>query len=146
MAPSAMNNQPWKFYILTNKEKIKSYSTEIYNIEKKFINEYLKEEKDKISDPIFYDAPVVVFITAPKINEWADIDIGMCAQNIMLASKSLGYDSCPIGLAKSIVKTSVYKELKISDLEEIKLALIIGVGDEKPEIHKRNVDNIIYLK
>jgi nitroreductase len=94
---------------------------------------------------IFHGAPAVIFITADKSNEWADIDIGMCAQNIMLAAKSLGYDSCPVGLAKAIDKTKVYSELKIPITEEVKLALAIGYAYEQPEIHKRNMDNIIFL-
>ena len=145
MAPSAMNKQSWKFYVLTNKEKIKLYSSEISNVVKNVLHLTLKTSIDKESDPIFHGAPVVIFITAPKDNEWSSLDIGMCSQNIMLAARSLGYDSCPIGLAKAMDKTKVYGELKIPTSEEIKLALVIGYADEKPEIHKRNTDNIVFL-
>ena len=69
----------------------------------------------------------------------------MCSQNMMLAARSLGFDSCTIGLAKAIDKTTIYGELKIPGSEEIKLALALGYSDEKPEIHKRNTDNIIFL-
>ena len=38
MAPSAMNKQPWQFYILTNKDTIKEFSKEIVKVGmKKFI-------------------------------------------------------------------------------------------------------------
>ena len=145
MAPSAMNMQPWKFYVLTNKEKIKFYSSEISKVVKNVLHLTLKNFIDIDSDPIFHGAPVVIFITAPKDNEWASLDIGMCSQNIMLAAKSLGYDSCPIGLVKALEKTKVYNELNIPISEEIKLALVIGYADEKPEIHKRNTNNVIFL-
>lgn len=145
MAPSAMNKQPWKFYVLTNKEKIKLYAAEISNVVENILHLTLNKVFDKKADVIFHDAPAVIFITAEKSNEWADLDIGMCAQNIMLAAKSLGYDSCPVGLAKAIDKTKVYNELKIPSGEEVKLALVIGYADEQPEVHKRNTDNIIFL-
>jgi nitroreductase len=32
MAPSAMNRQPWKFYVLTDSKKIKSFSKEIAEV------------------------------------------------------------------------------------------------------------------
>ena len=145
MAPSAMNKQPWKFYVLTNKEKIKLYSSLISNVVKNLHHLTLKTSIDKDSDPIFHGAPVVIFISAPKDNEWSSLDIGMCSQNMMLAARSLGFDSCPIGLAKAIDKTTIYGELKIPGSEEIKLALALGYADEKPEIHKRNTNNIIFL-
>ena len=145
MAPSALNKQEWKFLVLTNKEKIKSYSVEISNAAKNISQLSFKSFTDKVSDPIFHSAPVVIFITAQKDNEWAELDVGMCAQNMMLAAKSLGYDSCPIGLAKTIEKTKFYNELKIPDSEEIKLALVIGFGDEKLDVSERSSNNLIFL-
>ena len=144
MAPTAMNQQLWKFYVLTNTEKIKSYSSAISKVVENTLRFYFNSS-DKDRDCIFHDAPVVIFITAPKENKWAVLDVGMCAQNMMLAAKSLGYDTCPIGLAKFIEQTEVYKELPISQSEEIKLAIILGIGDEKPEIHQRKNNNIIFI-
>lgn len=42
-------------------------------------------------DPVFYGAPVVIFISAPKDNEWAALDIGMCCQNM---SFNFEYNGC----------------------------------------------------
>lgn len=162
MAPSAMNRQPWKFYVVTSKEDIKLFSHEIAKqglktIPKIGIKEAVKSIVTGITnlshgidfltskDPVFHEAPVVIFITAPKDNEWAAFDIGMCSQNMMLAAKSLGLDSCPIGFAKFIGKTKSYSKLKISTDDKVQLAIIMGYGDEKPEIHKRKKDNIFYL-
>ncbi len=41
------------------------------------------------------------FITGPRNNEWADLDISMCAQNIMLAAKSWGWIPARSGLENS---------------------------------------------
>ena len=161
MAPSAMNEQPWKFYVVTHKEKIQSFSKEISKITAK---EFLKAGPGrmikniihlfnfsqgfqylKTKDHVFYEAPVVIFITGPRNNEWADLDIGMCAQNIMLAAKSMGLDTCPVGLGKYLEHTKLYPQLKTSAKEEIKLSVILGYGDETPEVHKRITKNAVFI-
>jgi len=96
-------------------------------------------------DPVFYGAPVVIFITSPKENEWAGLDIGMCSQNIMLAAKSLGLDSCPIGFGKFVEKTKDYSKLNIPETEQVQIAIIIGYGKENPEIHERKKDNVFWV-
>lgn len=162
MAPSAMNKQPWKFYVLDNKEKIKVFSHEILKVATKQIKHvspgdilrnlsafHLSDVVDFFlgdSDPIFHSAPLVVFITSPKDNEWAALDIGMCAQNMMLAAKSMGMDSCPVGFAKFLAETRSYPDLHIPDTESLQLAVVFGYGDEHPEVHKRILDNVVYVK
>jgi nitroreductase len=160
MAPSAMNRQPWKFYMLTNKETIKSFSKEIAKVTAR---ELLKSgplgivklaagalssihlgDLLKGPDPIFYGAPVVIFITAPADNEWAPLDIGMCAQNIMLAAKSLGLESCPLGVGKYVEHTKIYYQLQVPFPEKVLLAIIIGYGNETPTAHARATDNVFY--
>lgn len=161
MAPSAMNKQPWRFYILTNKETIKSFSKEIAKTTAKeviksgfagivktvgnLLHSFHSADLINGADPIFHGAPVVVFIAAPKDNEWACLDIGMCAQNMMLAAKSLGLDSCPVGLAKYVEQTDIFYKLKTLSTEQVHLAVILGYGDEIPEAHKRIKENAIFV-
>lgn len=161
MAPSAMGKEPWRFYIITTKEDIKLYSQEIvkegmHSIPEMGIKKAVKAlvsgithlptmiEFFKADDPVFHGAPVAIIITAPKEDEWAAIDIGMCCQNIMLAAKSLGLDSCPVGFAKFIEKTKSYPKLGIPADEQVHLAIIIGYSDEHPVAHERNKKNAFY--
>ncbi|MGZ3862133.1 MAG: nitroreductase [Bacteroidia bacterium] len=165
MAPSAINNQPWKFYVVTNKDDIKVYSKEITisalksipkmgvkNIAKAVVSgishiTHLSEGIDfvKAEDPVFHGAPVVIFITAPAEYEWAGLDIGMCTQNMMLAAKSLGLDTCPVGFGKFIMQAKSYSKLKIPKKEEVLISLIVGYGDESPVLHERKKDNVTFL-
>ena len=145
MAPTAINMQPWKFYVLTDKARILSLSTEIAKAAENAFNLAHGVDKSNTIDYIFHGAPVVIFITATKDDEWASLDIGMCAENIMLAAKSLGLDSCPIGLAKFVEQTSSFPKLKISASETVKLGIIIGYGDEHPEAKERKRNNIVYI-
>lgn len=161
MAPSAMNSQPWKFYILTHRDTILSFSKEIAKVTskvmlKRAIHHPIAALKALLhfasspidlahEDPIFHGAPVVVFITAPKNDEWAGLDIGMCAQNIMLAAKSLGVDSCPVGLAKYIAQSPLYCKLEVPETEEVQLAVILGYGTEIPETPPRARKNVLFI-
>jgi nitroreductase len=161
MAPSAINQQEWKFYILTNKDTIKTFSKEIAKTSaKEFLKSGVKEavktvgslfhsfhsiDLFKWTDPIFHGAPVVIFITAPTNDEWADLDIGMCAENMMLAAKTLGLDSCPVGLAKFVEQTDMFYKLKIPATEKVHLAVILGYGDETPEVHERKKENATFI-
>jgi len=163
MAPSAINKQPWHFYVLTNTEMIKRFSSAIIKHSKMAMLKaglkealhhllhpgsfHLKDGMDflKAEDPIFHGAPIVIFISSEKSNEWASLDIGMCAQNIMLAAKSLGLDTCPVGLAKFIEHTDEYKELHIPSSEQIYLAILVGYGNENPAVHERKQDNAKFV-
>lgn len=163
MAPSAMNKQPWHFYVLTDPAKILQCSKAIMSETKlKMLKAGVKEVvhhifhpgsfhiKDgmdffKGEDPIFHGAPVVIFISSDRSNDWAKLDIGMCAQNIMLAAKSLGLDTCAVGLAKFIEFTAEYKTFGVSASEQIELAVVVGYGDEKPALHERKKDNVHFI-
>nr|WP_294860632.1 nitroreductase [uncultured Fluviicola sp.] len=162
MAPSAMNKQPWGFHIVTDKEMIQLFSHEIDKVALKNIPKMgikniakavvsgMKHLSDSVhfltaKDPVFHGAPVVVFITAPKGNEWAGLDIGMCSQNIMLAAKSLGLDSCPVGFGKFVEQTDDYSRLNIPYTHQVHLAIIIGYGDETPDVHERIKNNAHYF-
>jgi nitroreductase len=145
MAPSAMNRQLWKFYVMTDKKQISSLSPVIVKLANKFLDLAHRMDSSKTSDIIFHNAPVVIFITVPGKNEWAAIDVGMCSQNMMLAAKSLGLDTCPIGFVKFLNKAKTDMALGISSSEEIKLALILGYGDEQPEVHERKKDNLKFI-
>lgn len=162
MAPSAINRQPWKFYVLSNKEAIHSLSKEIAKIAGK---EFLKSGPKQIlktighllhfphdirffkgENLVFHGAPVVMFITGPRKDEWASLDIGMCAQNIMLAAKSLELDTCAVGMGKYAEQSESYSQLRIPSSEQIYLSIVLGYGDENPEIHERNKNNVVYIE
>lgn len=160
MAPTAMMEQAWKFYVLTKPETIREFSNAIIKtLTKEMLHEgaagvaklamgalYSLYYNKVLKGPdIFYGAPVVIFLTAPKDEPWACYDISMCAQNMMLAAKALGLDSCPLGVGKYVEHTKIYYKLKIAYPEQVYLALAIGYGDENPKAHARFKDNITYI-
>lgn len=146
MAPSAMNAQPWKFYVVTDRQLINSMDEQICIVVKEiYSSPHLAEFMAK-ENPIFHGAPAVIFVSAPRVNEWAALDIGMCAQNIMLAAKAAGLDTCPIGFGKFIERTSLYSQLEIPSSDNVLLSLSLGYGDEKPLMHERKKNNVFYVR
>jgi nitroreductase len=160
MAPTAMMKQPWKFYVLTEKASIQEFSkATIRALTKEMVHEgpvgiaklalgalYSMYHSNLMHGPdIFYGAPVVIFITAPEDEPWAYYDVSMCAQNMMLAAKALGLDSCPLGVGKVVEQTSIYYKLRVPYPEKVLLAVIIGYGDEHPKPHPRSRDNVVYV-
>lgn len=161
MAPSAMNKQPWKFYVLTHKDTIHLFSREIAVAVTRDITHMpfmnlIKTAKDMLEFPhgldlmesgdmIFHNAPVVIFITSNKEDEWGALDIGMCAENMMLAAKAMGLDTCPVGFGKFVDKTKSYPLLNISQKEKVDLAMILGYGGENPLMHDRKKNNVVFI-
>ena len=161
MAPSAHDKQPWRFYVLTDPEDIHSFSKAIRTgvvkgVLKMGIKRIVKlafsvlhfpgsSDLAKAHDMIFYGSPVVIFITSARDNEWAELDVGMCAQNMMLAAKSLGLDTCPVGSAKYVEETGLFSKLNVPNNEKVDLAIALGYGDETPAVHERIKNNLIYI-
>ena len=145
MAPSAINKQPWRFYVLTKKETVKQFSDEIGKVAAKHFHLAFASGLLKITDAVFHGAPAVIFITAPKDNEWASLDVGMCSQNIMLAAKSLGLETCPVGMGKFVEDAPSFGKLNIPHTENVLLTIIVGYGKEKTSVHPRNKKNVFYI-
>lgn len=164
MAPSAMNRQPWLFHVVDDPDTVLLLSAAIVESGKiAMLKEGLKEAVHAVfhpgsfhfrdaldffrtQDPIFHGAPLVIFISAPKSNDWASLDIGMCAQNMMLAAHSLGLASCPVGLGKFVEKTRLYPKLKVPSANQVKLAVIFGYAGEMPGLHERMRDNAVWME
>lgn len=161
MAPSAMNRQPWKFYVVIDTKLIKSLSSDIARIAVNELKYASLKDLVKLtlssfhlskmvsfltsSDHVFYEAPVVIFITAPYEDEWAALDVGMCAQNMMLAAKAIGLDTCPVGFGKFVMQTKDYYKLNIPATENVLLSVVLGFGDEQPTMHERIENNAVFI-
>lgn len=161
MAPSAMNRQPWKFYILTHQDTIDLFSKALIKVmPKELFKEVFRHPASTLKtlvqqlphvfdsrpkDPVFHGAPVVVFISSAADNEWAGLDTGMCAQNMMLAAKSLGVESCPVGFGRFISQTPVFSRLELPAGEVIQLAVVFGYGAENPKAHPRKGHDVIFI-
>ena len=149
-APSAEDRQPWRFIVITNKEKIRELSNEVKNqIRNVLKNKWkwkrkYKELKDERlllflnaivhsrKDIVFYDAPVVIFIlTDDKV--FNDESCACSAQNMMLAAWSMGIGSCWVGFAKFLeLSKDAMQNIGIPDGYHIASCLIFGYPAKVP--------------
>jgi nitroreductase len=132
-APSAINIQPWKFTIVTNKEEMKRFS----DTAKKALlqtlpdvaDEGLEGFKSALKNPqynIFYSAPLLVFISGAQ-SQFAVNDCSMAAQNMMLAAYTVGIGSCWIGTAALSANTPKGKtDLGVPEDNQVYAAIIFG--------------------
>lgn len=114
-APSASNNQPWRF-ILVQDEKIIEKIGDACKI--LIINDFVK------------NSPLIIVIYTEKKHRWVDIDCGMCAQNMMLEAYSLGIGSCFIGAFR---ERKIREVLNIPEDKNIIGLITFGYIDEEKE-------------
>ena len=112
----------------------------------------LKKEAPAMKAPpnfhpnFFYEAPLLIIITAPKDNHFAVSDGALAAQNIMLCAASLDLGSCFIGMARFIKKDpEMCRELHIDDNMDIVATVICGYPAEDPEPRPKHL-NAEYFK
>jgi nitroreductase len=132
-APSAINVQPWKFTIITNKEAMKQLSDTAKPALIRMLpdvgDEGLVGLKKRLSDPnynIFYNAPLLIFVSGVK-SPYAVYDCSMAAQNMMLTAYTLGIGSCWIGTAVGLAnQPKVKADLGVPEDHEVHAAIIFG--------------------
>ncbi len=132
-APSAINIQPWKFTIITNKSEIKRLSDTakplLLSSLPDVADEGLTRFRSALSNPqfnVFYDAPLLIFISGVK-SQFAVNDCSMAAQNMMLTAYTLGVGSCWIGAAVQAANTPKGKaDLGVPEDHQVYAAIIFG--------------------
>ncbi|MCL6233189.1 nitroreductase [Acinetobacter sp. ANC 5579] len=100
-----------------------------------------KGEQDKMQQQLLrnyqlFDAPVGLFFTANTILETGSkMDIAMMIQNVMIAAKARGIDSCPQA-AWNPFHQVVAEVLDIPDDEELVCAISLGYADESEVVNQ----------
>ena len=109
-APSAMNEQPWHFTVVTDRSLLSRISerAKAYLMEEFDESSHMDHISQTLGDPqfqIFYHAPALIVISAPKSSQWVVEDCAMAAQNLMLAAQAMKLGTCWIGFAQSWLNT-----------------------------------------
>jgi nitroreductase len=138
MAPSAMDRQPCRYIIITDKEKIRELSDKVKDLAGALgLGARLLERMKLKDDVIFYDAPLLIMIVAEK-SEGAPIDCALAAQNMMLRAYDLGLGSCFIGFAKLLHEDRETLEgLGVKGNQELYCPLIFGYPKGQSHEKKR---------
>jgi len=140
LAPSAKNEQPWKFYIAKNEIKHK-----ISELMKKWHYNNPKNNSSILSTSIAVDqAPILilVFRDSKLTSERNDcLSIGAAIEHMLL--KATEYDLGSLWIAATYyVKDEISKIINTN--LELYSAIAIGYPDQKPkDIFRKNLDDII---
>jgi nitroreductase len=151
-APSAMNEQPWRFTVLTSKARLASIAAnaKAYALEQLAEGPHIDHLRETLGDPsfdIFYRAPTLVVISAARHSRWAVEDCAMAAQNLMLAACALRLGTCWIGFAQDWLNTT--EGLSAIGLDESQLVvapIIIGHPAKEPPVVARREPHIDWIK
>lgn len=140
MAPTGGNAQNWRFVVVEDKSfKDKLLSLGIPRYRKfmenapKSLVDIRKEIDAAVADPIYYDAPSVVFVIGSGMT--ADLDTPMVCENIMLAARSLDIGSCWVYFGQlALDDPEVRNALEMRDDEKVYGPILLGYpkGGEFP--------------
>ncbi|MEJ0052169.1 MAG: nitroreductase [Methylovirgula sp.] len=142
-APSAFNAQPWHFTIIRNLALLDRISAAAKPYMLSMLNPKSTPNgiREHLSNPdfhVFYHAPAMILISG-KESEWAVEDVGLAAENLMLAAHSAGLGTCWIGFAQPWLKTPEGKRAVELDSIYIPIApIIVGYARETPPPVPRN--------
>ncbi len=122
IAPSAGNKQPWRFVVVSDPET------------KKKLGEMARNQT-WISDAGVIIAALAMDKDSPEIYErWAEKDVMIAVEHIVLAAWSLGYGTCWIG---AFTEDHVKTLLGVPEKMTVVCLLPVGIPDHSPEARPR---------
>jgi nitroreductase len=131
-APSAMNEQPCHFTVITDRGLLDDISAlaKAWLLKNIASLPHSSLFRDLVSDEKFhllYRAPALIIISAPARSQWTVEDCTLAAQNMMLAATSLGLGSCWIGFAQGWLNTPEARDLlNLSEQNLCVAPIVIG--------------------
>jgi nitroreductase len=142
-APSAFNAQPWHFTIIRNPALLDRISAAakpymLQTLDPKSAPNGIREHLNNPDFHVFYHAPAMILISG-KEGEWIAEDVGLAAENLMLAAHSAGLGTCWIGFAQPWLKTPEGKRAVELNQSYMPIApIIVGYPREAPSPVPRN--------
>jgi nitroreductase len=150
-APSAINQQPWCFIVVKDRQLLGHISAKAKAfLLKASLGAPAHPFRDMLNDPkfdIFYQAPVLVVIAAAQPTDWAVEDCALAAANLMLAAHAHGLGTCWIGFAQHWLATADGKAALGLPPSHTPIApIIVGHPKRKPAPVPRKVPSIRWVE
>ena len=150
-APSAMNEQPWHFTIVTDRTVLDEISAQAKAWLLKNLPSVPRPAhfRDILAEPdfhIFYNAPCLVIISATSTGPWASEDAALAAENLMLMATDLALGSCWIGFAQGWLNTAEGHELlNLSQRAQVVAPIIVGYPKTMPPSVTRKMPLVSWI-
>ncbi len=135
-SPTAMNRRAWHFSVVKNAALLGEMEREMVTRIESGGDEGAKARMAARGGKIFYSAPMVVFITVDPGHTWCEVDAGIAVENLALAAKGMGLDSCIIGMVKSLFESpdaEIYQKIGAPEGYVFAIAIAIGHPVTQPD-------------
>jgi nitroreductase len=152
LAPSAGNEQPWKFIIVQNPHILRKISEACKEILLTSItanpNDYAKKYEHMLQNDsfnIFYNAPSLVLILGERQVKNLFFDCTLAASYFMMAAAAKGLGTCWINCANELTNPALMEQIGIPENHTIVAPIIIGYPAIVPSHPKRKTATILKL-
>lgn len=146
-APSAMNEQPWKLVVITNKKLLEEMDEASMYHFKSMEDTFWYDRMMSRGGKLFYNAPCLILVVKKPNKE---LDCGIVCENIALAATSLGIGNVICGLAITPFKTEKkdqYRKRFIPKGYEFGMGVLLGIPtDPNGTPHHIDLSKVIYVK
>lgn len=140
MAPTGMNRQEIRFSVVRGDNPILAELDE----EKRRLRGQEKQPHN-----FYYEAPVLIFLSAEDGFKWSKVDSGIAVQNMALAAESLGLGNLIIGCVYDALngekKEYFSKNLRIPEGYSFEIALAVGHKTDNKIPHEYDFENQVTM-
>jgi len=132
-APTAMDMQLLRFYVVENPEVTQRIGMETYEIASKKVQRLVdRVNKMGLSNACTCDAPCCVVITVPseaKDGPFIYMDVGLAVENMLVAAGAFGIRGLPVGLAVMFNESGILNIVGAGKDEKMMILLDLGYPD-----------------
>jgi nitroreductase len=144
LAPSAGNEQPWKFIIVQNPQVLRKISDNCKeNLSTRIAanpNDYAQKYAHMLQNEtfnIFYNAPCLVLILGESQVKNLLFDCTLAASYFMLSAAAKGLGTCWVNFARELTDTDLLEQIGIPENHTMVAPIIIGYPAIVPVPPKR---------
>lgn len=149
-SPSAVNRQPWHFSVVQDQALLNRLHQEAAE---NALARDKAQRSPRYGDPdfhIFYHAPTVIFLSAPRDLPSAPLDCGIAVYGIALAAESLGLGSVILGMPRDAfaggAREELEKALAFPDGYGFIIAIALGQPDDDKAPHDKHPEKISIIR
>jgi nitroreductase len=148
-APSAVNEQPWHFTVIQNRELLNRIDRTVKEQMAKSDVEWMRNNAANPGFSVTYHAPTLIVVSGNEAAMAWEADCSFAMENMMLAAESLGIGSVCLGLVKFfLLQEGEAEKLGIPAGYKPFYGMAFGYkkDDKAVEAPKRNMDVVNYIR
>lgn len=117
-APSAHNQQPWHFTVISNEKMLSDMNALAKETARAAQSDFLNKIGNNPDFHVFYKAPSIIIVSGDETAMSPRVDTAAAAQNMLLAAESLGLGACWVGLLRLCIGEGGEEFVNALDLPE----------------------------